>query len=144
MSALAQPVPVTDPGRKRTGSKTAGGVLTIIGLVLWSLVLIVLCAIVPKFEQIFRDFGVELSLMTRASLGASRWLMGRNTGQMFPGIIIAAPVLLGVAFGFYCARRYWVLALLFMLAGMQVIGTLVVANFLPLVAMVESLQKGKP
>lgn len=50
--------------------------------------------IIPKFEEIFTDFGVQLPLMTRMLIGTSRWVAGTAPGQEIPGwiFVIAAPV----------------------------------------------------
>lgn len=43
--------------------------------------------IIPKFEEIFRDFGVALPGLTRGLIFASRWVAGKNAGQAVPGAI---------------------------------------------------------
>ena len=40
--------------------------------------------IVPKFEEIFAEFGVELPGVTQGLINTSRWFAGNNSGQ-FPG-----------------------------------------------------------
>lgn len=49
--------------------------------------------IIPKFEEIFADFGVELPGLTRWLIDTSRWVAGNNEGQQIPGwvFIVAAP-----------------------------------------------------
>ncbi len=50
--------------------------------------------IIPKFEEIFTDFGVELPALTRGLISTSRWAAGNaSPDQSVPGIvfIIAAP-----------------------------------------------------
>ncbi|MEZ6242933.1 MAG: type II secretion system F family protein [Phycisphaerales bacterium] len=41
--------------------------------------------IIPKFEEIFKDFGVELPWITVKMINTSRWFVGQNTGQKYPG-----------------------------------------------------------
>lgn len=57
-----------DRGRPRTG---------FVGLIApalaWGLVLAILAFVVPRFEVIFKDFGISLSWMTRLVVGASRF-----------------------------------------------------------------------
>jgi type IV pilus assembly protein PilC len=56
--------------------------------------------IIPKFEEIFKDFGVSLPALTMWLIGASRWFAGTRPG-MFPGqgavtffaLLAIAPVL---------------------------------------------------
>lgn len=56
--------------------------------------------IIPKFEEIFRDFGVALPALTRWLINASRWVAGTNVGQSIPGwlFILISPVLIWIFF----------------------------------------------
>jgi type IV pilus assembly protein PilC len=47
--------------------------------------------IIPKFEEIFKDFGVELPGLTRWLMATSRWFAGTQPGQAIPGWIIVLP-----------------------------------------------------
>lgn len=47
--------------------------------------------IIPKFEEIFKDFGVDLPALTMWLIGTSRWFAGTMPGQAIPGWIIALP-----------------------------------------------------
>lgn len=51
--------------------------------------------IIPQFEEIFLDFGVELPGLTMGMIRFSRWVAGNNPGQAFPGalILLFAPAL---------------------------------------------------
>ncbi len=51
--------------------------------------------IIPKFEEIFRDFGVALPVLTRILINMSRWVAGNSVGQVIPGwcFIVASPLL---------------------------------------------------
>ncbi len=62
-------------------------VVTIAGLILSGIMIY----IIPKFEEIFKDFGVALPLLTRWLINSSRWFAGTNPGQQIPGIIISLP-----------------------------------------------------
>ncbi len=55
-------------------------VIVVAGLILT----FIMVFIIPKFEEIFTDFGVELPGLTRWLIGTSRWFAGTNPG-MFPG-----------------------------------------------------------
>jgi type IV pilus assembly protein PilC len=49
--------------------------------------------IIPKFEEIFRDFGVALPMLTRWLINTSRWFAGANPGQFpFQGAVIMLPM----------------------------------------------------
>ncbi len=47
--------------------------------------------IIPKFEEIFKDFGVKLPILTTLLMEGSRWVAGTNPGQAIPGAFIALP-----------------------------------------------------
>jgi len=47
--------------------------------------------IIPKFEEIFTDFGVALPWLTTQLIQTSRWFAGTNPGQQIPGVFIALP-----------------------------------------------------
>jgi type IV pilus assembly protein PilC len=64
-------------------------VVLIAGLILTGIMVF----IIPKFEEIFRDFGVALPLLTRWLINTSRWFAGANPGQFpFQGAVIALPM----------------------------------------------------
>lgn len=47
--------------------------------------------IIPKFEEIFKDFGVKLPALTMILMEGSRWVAGTNPGQSIPGAFIVLP-----------------------------------------------------
>ena len=51
--------------------------------------------IIPKFEEIFKDFGVALPVLTRFLITVSRWVAGNSVGQWIPGwvFIVLSPLL---------------------------------------------------
>jgi type IV pilus assembly protein PilC len=56
--------------------------------------------VIPKFQEIFNDFDVQLPKLTIFLVGASKWVAGQNPGQRIPGAvwIIASPFLLFIFF----------------------------------------------
>jgi type IV pilus assembly protein PilC len=56
--------------------------------------------IIPKFEEIFRDFGVALPALTRMLINTSNWIAGKNVGQTIPGafIVLLSPIFIWIAF----------------------------------------------
>jgi type IV pilus assembly protein PilC len=65
----------------------AGGILT--GIMVF---------IIPKFEEIFKDFGVALPALTRGLIDTSRWVAGNLPEQQIPGwvfILLAGPLVWG-------------------------------------------------
>ncbi|MBX3386130.1 MAG: type II secretion system F family protein [Phycisphaeraceae bacterium] len=59
-----------------------------------AIVTLIMVFIVPKFQEIFRDFGVQLPLLTRTLIGTSSWIAGNNIGQQVPGwvFIVVSPL----------------------------------------------------
>ncbi len=53
--------------------------------------------IIPRFEEIFTDFGVALPALTVWLIETSRWVAGTNPGQQIPGAVF---ILLGIPFAF--------------------------------------------
>jgi type IV pilus assembly protein PilC len=53
--------------------------------------------IIPKFEAIFNDFGVDLPWLTVWLVNTSRWFAGANPGQAMPGGVTLA---IGAVVGF--------------------------------------------
>jgi len=68
-------------------------VIAIAGLILTGIMVF----IIPKFEEIFRDFGVKLPFLTAWLIESSRWVAGNNPGQSVPGFVfvLAAPFVIG-------------------------------------------------
>lgn len=62
-------------------------VISIAGLILTAIMIF----IIPKFEEIFKDFGVALPALTRLLINSSRWVAGTNQGQAIPGFIVLLP-----------------------------------------------------
>jgi len=63
-------------------------VILIAGLILAGIMVF----IIPKFEEIFKDFGVALPALTRWLMATSRWFAGTSTpDQAVPGVFIALP-----------------------------------------------------
>jgi type IV pilus assembly protein PilC len=48
--------------------------------------------IIPKFEEIFKDFGVALPGLTMWLIDSSRWFAGKMPGQSIPGVFIVLPL----------------------------------------------------
>jgi len=61
--------------------------------------------IIPRFEEIFRDFGVKLPWMTKFLIGTSNWIAGKNVGQVVPGAIYILFSPLIIFFGVKLIRK---------------------------------------
>jgi type IV pilus assembly protein PilC len=56
-----------------------------------AIVTFIMAVIIPKFEEIFKDFGVALPALTRWLINISNWVAGKNPGQFpFQGAAIIA------------------------------------------------------
>jgi type IV pilus assembly protein PilC len=70
--------------RKIKGAMWYPAVVVIVAV---AIVTFIMWFIIPKFEEIFREFGVALPLLTRFLIGISRWIAGQNVGQTIPGAV---------------------------------------------------------
>ncbi|MBC7772840.1 MAG: hypothetical protein H7210_10125 [Pyrinomonadaceae bacterium] len=129
-------------------------VVYVLGMVLtflsWSAICIWLAVVLPRFEEIFRDFGVRPPWAARFSLSASSWFNGSNLAGSVPGWMILVPsgVLIAAALsalGWYERHRAPAATLLMILAigGITMLGVSYVSIYLTLNEMTASLQGGK-
>jgi len=65
-----------------------------------AIVTFIMVFIIPKFEEIFKDFGVALPALTRVLIVISRWVAGNGTGQVIPGwvFIVFSPLIFWLLF----------------------------------------------
>jgi type IV pilus assembly protein PilC len=77
---------------QRLKSKIKGAMVYPVAVILIAMVILtaIMYFIIPKFEEIFADFGVNLPGLTVWLIDTSRWVAGQNAGQKFPGAIIVA------------------------------------------------------
>lgn len=61
--------------------------------------------IIPKFEEIFTDFGVELPGLTRWLMDTSRWVAGAQPDQQIPGAVFILAFPFVAFFTFKLIRR---------------------------------------
>src|SRR5688572_4669305 len=56
--------------------------------------------IIPKFEEIFADFGVQLPALTVWLVNTSRWMAGNQAGQTVPGavFVVLSPIFVWLLF----------------------------------------------
>jgi type IV pilus assembly protein PilC len=83
---------------QRLKRKIKGAIVypSVVVVVAVAIVTFIMVFIIPKFEEIFRDFGVALPALTRWLIGVSSWVAGKQVGQAIPGWvwILLAPILL--------------------------------------------------
>ncbi|MEM7517890.1 MAG: type II secretion system F family protein, partial [Planctomycetota bacterium] len=77
--------------RKIKGAMVYPVAVIVIALAILTAIMVL---IIPKFEEIFADFGVELPAITVWLIDTSRWVAGGQAGQSFPGwpIVLFSPV----------------------------------------------------
>jgi type IV pilus assembly protein PilC len=64
------------------------------------IVAFIMVFIIPKFEEIFKDFGVALPVLTRVLINVSRWMAGNGVGQVVPGwvYVLFSPLIIWILF----------------------------------------------
>jgi len=69
---------------------------TVVVIIAIAIVTGIMYFVIPKFEEIFADFEIELPGLTKFLISASSWVAGKQPGQMVPGwaVIVAAPFVL--------------------------------------------------
>ena len=69
---------------------------TVVVIIAIAIVTGIMYFVIPKFEEIFADFEIELPGLTKFLINASSWVAGKQPGQMVPGwaVIVAAPFVL--------------------------------------------------
>lgn len=70
--------------RKIIGAMVYPAVVVIIAILILTFIM---WFIIPKFEEIFRDFEVELPALTVWLTNTSRWVAGNRPGQEIPGAV---------------------------------------------------------
>ncbi len=75
---------------ERLKRRIKGAMIYPIGVVLFAILIVtfIMWFIVPKFEEIFLDFGVALPMITTKLIETSRWVAGSTPGQSVPGAFI--------------------------------------------------------
>jgi hypothetical protein len=114
----------------------------------WTLLLLLCVLVIPKFLEIFRDFGVALPGLTAMLLSFGRWLAGETPGQVVPGALMMVPVIvmmwglvpLSVIRSTRMAATVIAVVLLLLAGVFLLVGAAALA--VPLVAMIESMQGG--
>lgn len=83
--------------RKIKGALVYPAVVIIVAMVILTFIMVF---IIPKFEEIFTDFGVELPGLTLWLVNTSRWAAGNEPGQQIPGafFIVLSPIAIWAMF----------------------------------------------
>lgn len=121
-------------------SARASVAITILTILLLSLPLLLTAAVAPKFEEIFKDFGVALPTLALWEIRLGRALSSAAGWVCVIGIIACFVVPASIWAGNRKSRAAALLSLAALLA-LVFVGLLVVSFYLPLSSMIESLQQ---
>jgi hypothetical protein len=81
-----------DISRSRAANPAAS-ILAALAAGAWLLVLLALVLVVPRLEEVFRDFGVVLHAPAVEVLNLSRWVRGSAApDQVVPGAAVVSPI----------------------------------------------------
>jgi type IV pilus assembly protein PilC len=71
---------------------------TVVVIIAVAIVTGIMYFVIPKFEEIFADFEIELPALTNFLIDASAWVAGTRPDQLLPGwaVIVASPFVLVV------------------------------------------------
>lgn len=82
---------------ERLKRKVFGAMLypAIVMIVAIGIVLAIMIFIIPKFSEIFKEFGVEMPFLTKFLISSSKWVGGAQPGQTIPGwvLILGLPII---------------------------------------------------
>jgi len=84
----------------RLRSRIKGAMIypTVVVIIAVGIVTGIMYFVIPKFEDIFADFEIELPGLTKFLIKASAWVAGNQTDQLVPGwaVIVASPFIIVV------------------------------------------------
>ncbi len=87
---------------QRLKSKVVGAMIYPVAVLSVAVLIVtgIMYFIIPQFEEIFLDFGIELPKLTMGLIVFSRWVAGNEPDQAFPGaiILLASPIVAFVLF----------------------------------------------
>ena len=116
---------------QRLKSKVVGAMIYPVAVVLVAVAIVtgIMVFIIPQFQTIFEDFGVDLPALTMGLINASSWMVGNypvKGAMMMPGVVyvIASPFLLFMAFKLIRKTQYGRAAIDTLLLYIPVLGGL--------------------
>ncbi|MBL0871283.1 MAG: type II secretion system F family protein [Phycisphaerales bacterium] len=85
--------------RKVTGAMIYPVMVVIVAV---AIVTFIMVYIIPKFSEIFKEFGVTMPFLTKFLIDTSNWMAGTNAGQKMPGwiFVVGAPFIIWFVFKF--------------------------------------------
>jgi type IV pilus assembly protein PilC len=100
---------------------------------------IILLFVIPRLENVFKDFGTNLPLPTMFVLGVSRWF---RSAYMMWGLALCLPIAAGLFAPQSKSARRW-MRLLIMLCFAGVVILMALAVLMPMMTMVETISNPK-
>lgn len=117
---------------QRLKSKVVGAMIYPVAVIIVAVGIVtgIMVFIIPKFQEIFADFGVELPLLTMGLIHTSSWMIGNyptKGAMMLPGVVyvIASPFVLFFGIKFLRKTKYGKAAMDTLLLYTPVLGQLV-------------------
>ena len=68
------------------------------------ILVLIMVVIIPQFQKIFEDFGVELPKLTIWLTNTSTWMAGQQPGQVVPGAVIFVGTIVAIPFAWKLIR----------------------------------------
>jgi type IV pilus assembly protein PilC len=114
---------------QRLRAKIKGAMIYPVVVIIIAVVIVtgIMYFVIPKFQDIFNDFEVELPGLTLWLIDASAWVAGTSTGQNIPGwvVIVASPFLIFAFFKLIRKTNFGRASLDWLLLRIPVLGSLV-------------------
>lgn len=126
-----------EPARSVTGST----VMTAATILLLAMPLVLTAAVVPKLEEVFKDFGVQLPVLTRMFIQVGRVV---STPLGWAGVMLAIVLVIAPASVLARQKRNaaWLLLMAAILIAAVYAVLLVVGMLIPVMQLNSSLQSG--
>ena len=113
----------------RLRSRIKGAMIypTVVVIIAVGIVTGIMYFVIPKFEEIFADFEIELPGLTNFLIKASSWVAGNQPDQLVPGwsVIVASPFILVVLLKMLRKTNFGRAMLDWMILKIPVVGVLV-------------------
>jgi type II secretory pathway component PulF len=136
-------IPSASPAERKPVHPVLRALLTAAATGLMMLHGIVLLIIVPRYQEIFTDFGTVLPGISRAIFALSSWVTGSTPGQVVPGALalaLAVPLAAACLWILSGRRGGAAFTMAFIFAMVLLLALTGLAIYLPMHDMIESVQ----
>jgi len=114
---------------QRLRSRIKGAMIypTVVVIIAVAIVTGIMYFVIPKFEEIFADFEIELPGLTQFLIDASAWVAGNKPDQVIPGwsVVVASPFVLMVLLRFLRKTNFGRAMMDWVVLKIPVVGVLV-------------------